>query len=41
MIKEFTTYVVASALSLACLGLIALSMARDTIKETDVKSSDQ
>ena len=41
MIKELTIYVVASALSLACLGLITLAMARDTIKDIHARSPDQ
>ena len=41
MIKEVATYVVASAVSLACLGLIALVMVRDTLKDSDVRPSDQ
>ena len=40
MIKEFATYIVASAVSLACLGLLAVVMARDTIKDDNVRSSD-
>ena len=35
MIKEFTTYVATTAVSLACLGLIALVMVRDRIKDSD------
>ena len=41
MIKEFVTYVAASALGLACLGLLALVVARDTIKEIDVGPFDE
>ena len=40
MIKEFVTYVAASAIGLACLGLLALVVARDTIKERDIGSPD-
>ena len=40
MIKEFVTYVAASAIGFACLGLLALVVARDTIKGTDIGSSD-
>ena len=40
MIKKFVTYVAASALGLACLGLLALVVARDTIKDIDIDSSD-
>ena len=39
--KEFVTYVAATAIGLACLGLLALVIARDTIKEMDIGSSDQ
>ena len=41
MIKEFVTYAVASAVGFACLGLLALVMARDTIKEIDVGPFDE
>ena len=41
MIKEFVTYVTAGAIGFACLGLLALVIARDTIKETDIGSSNQ
>ena len=37
MIKEFVTYVAASAIGFACLGLLALVVARDTIKEADIE----
>ena len=40
MIKEFVTYMAASAIGFACLGLLALVVARDTIKDTDIGSSD-
>ena len=40
MIKEFVTYVAASAIGFACLGLLALVVARDTIKDTDIGSPD-
>ena len=36
MAKEFVTYVAATAIGLACLGLLALVIARDTIKEIDI-----
>ncbi len=41
MIKEFTVYVAASAIGFACLGLLALVMVRDTIKEIDVGPFDE
>lgn len=41
MIKEFVTYVAASAVGFACLGLLALVIARDTIKEMDIGSSNK
>ncbi len=40
MLKDFTTYVIASAISLACLGLLAAIMARDTIKDIDAGPSN-
>ena len=40
MIKKFVTYVAASAIGFACLGLLALVVARDTIKDIDIDSSD-
>ena len=41
MVKEFSTYVVASTVAFACLGLLALVMVRDTIKEIDVGPFDE
>jgi hypothetical protein len=41
MIKQFATYVIAGAVSFACLGLLALVMAQDTIKDTDAGSPDE
>ena len=41
MIKDFVTYVTASAISIACLGLLALTMARDTIKDINIGSSNK
>jgi hypothetical protein len=41
MIKDFTIYVIAGAVSFACLGLLALVMARDTIKDIDIGSSNE
>ena len=40
MIKELVTYVAASAIGFACLGLLALVMARDTIKDVDIGPFD-
>ena len=40
MLKDITAYVVASAVSVACLGLLALVMARDTIKDIDIGPLD-
>ena len=40
MIKEFVTYVAASTIGFACLGLLALVVARDTVKDTDIGSPD-
>ena len=40
MLKDITAYVVSGAVSVACLGLLALVVARDTIKGTDIGSSD-
>ena len=40
MLKEFVTYMAASAIGFACLGLLALVVARDTIKEIDSGSPD-
>ena len=36
MIKEFMICVVASAISLACLGLLAAVMARDSAKDINI-----
>jgi hypothetical protein len=41
MIKEFVTYVAVGAIGFACLGLLALVVARDTIKEIDVGPFDE
>ena len=41
MVKELATYVMASAVGFACLGLLALVVARDTIKEIDVGPFDE
>jgi hypothetical protein len=41
MLKELTTYVTASAISFACLGLIALVMVRERIKDIDVGPFDE
>ena len=41
MIKELTVYVVTTAVGIACLGLLALVMARDTFKDTDVGPFDE
>ena len=40
MLKDITAYVVSGAVSVACLGLLALVVARDTIKERDIGSPD-
>tara|TARA_B100000131_G_scaffold5608_1_gene5792 strand:- start:308 stop:430 length:123 start_codon:yes stop_codon:yes gene_type:complete len=40
MIKDFTAYVAIGAISIACLGLLALVMARDTIKDIDIGPFD-
>ena len=40
MLKELTVYVTASVIGFACLGLLALVMARDTIKDMDIGPSD-
>ena len=40
MIKDITSYMVSGALSVACLGLLALVMARDTVKDIKVGSFD-
>ena len=41
MIKDVTAFLAASAIGFACLGLLALVMARDTIKDTDVGPFDK
>ena len=41
MIKEFVTYVTTGAIGFACLGLLALVVARDTIKEINVGPFDE
>ena len=40
MLKEMTTYVVTGAVGFACLGILALVMARDTLREMDIGSSN-
>ena len=40
MLKDITAYVVAGAVSVACLGILALVMARDTIKDVDIGPFD-
>ena len=40
MVKDITAYMVTGALSVAYLGLLALVMVRDTIKDTDIGSSN-
>jgi len=40
MLKDITAYIVSGAVSVACLGLLALVMARDTIKDIDIESLD-
>jgi len=40
MIKQFVACFVASTISLACLGLLAACLAKDTIKDIDVGPSD-
>jgi hypothetical protein len=40
MLKDITAYVVSSAVSVACLGLLALVMVRDTIKDIDIGPFD-
>jgi hypothetical protein len=41
MIRGLVTYVTAGALGVACLGILALVMARDTIREIDIGSLDK
>lgn len=41
MIKEFIAYMTASAIGFACLGLLALVAARDTIKEINIGPPDE
>lgn len=40
MFKDIATYMVISAVSAACLGLLTLAMIRDTIANTDAGPSD-
>ena len=40
MLKDIAAYVVSGAVSVACLGLLALVMVRDTIKDIDVGPFD-
>jgi hypothetical protein len=40
MLKEFTVCVITGAISIACLGLLAVVMARDTFKGIDVGPFD-
>ena len=40
MLKDITSYVVSGAVSVACLGLLALVMVRDTIKDIDIGPFD-
>tara|TARA_R100001086_G_scaffold173079_1_gene94734 strand:- start:152 stop:277 length:126 start_codon:yes stop_codon:yes gene_type:complete len=41
MIKDVTGFLAASAIGFACLGLLALVMARDTIKDVDIGPFDK
>jgi len=41
MIKELTAYVITTTVGIACLGLLALVMARDTFKDSDVGPFDE
>ena len=41
MLKDITAYVVSGAVSVACLGLLALVMARDTLKGINVGPFDK
>ena len=40
MLKDITAYMVTGAVSVACLGLLALVMARDTIKDINIGPPD-
>tara|TARA_R100001460_G_scaffold108167_1_gene158499 strand:+ start:301 stop:423 length:123 start_codon:yes stop_codon:yes gene_type:complete len=40
MLKDIASYMVSGALSVACLGLLALVMARDTLKDKNIEPSD-
>ena len=40
MLKDITAYVVSGTISVACLGLLALVMVRDTIKDIDIGPFD-
>jgi hypothetical protein len=40
MLKEVATYVVIGTVGFACLGILALVMARDALKEMDIGSSN-
>ena len=40
MLKDVASYVVSGALSVACLGLIALVMARDTLRDKNIGPFD-
>ena len=41
MLKNITTYAMVSVVSVACLGMLAIIMLRDTIKDIDVGSFDK
>ena len=41
MLKDIATYAMTSAISIACLGALAMVMLRDTIKEIDVGPFDE
>ena len=41
MLKNITTYAMVSALSVACLGMLAIIMLRETIKGPDFGSPDE
>ena len=40
MIREVTAYVATSLLGVACLGILALVMVRDTFKDIDIGPFD-
>ena len=40
MIKDVTAFLAAGAVGIACLGLLALVMARDTIKDINIGPFD-